>query len=100
VLSLQVLKDNLHRIFVLSRTDKFEFQTVYKDKVYIVSIEPTSDIYIKPPPTMTRRRFDIKKDVAIQLADCKTCRSVVVSGVCINKACNSYSKVVEPIVKQ
>lgn len=86
MISARHLKDRLHQLLRLAEDDGIAFKMHYKGKVFLLSFEPTGEIYKKPKrksPSTKKGKLDL------YLRDCDVCDAITVAGRCIVESCPS-----------
>ena len=87
----QVGKTFLSIVKIASK-DSMSFKFHYMKRVFVFTIEPTDGKY-KQPYRKYRRHKPVKGNVDIKIDECE-CGSIMVNGICSNKACIIQSIVV------
>jgi hypothetical protein len=87
MISARHLRDYLNEMLRLAWTSGISFKLHYKDRVFLLTIEPTGETYKRRPPKRKK-----KGKVYVYLNECEECRGILVSGMCIEKSCPSNNQ--------
>lgn len=91
MVSLEGIRKSIYTLTSLcTRGNPFVIKFHTKGLVYALIIELTDETYHPEPIKFVRRKHDSKRrDMYIKAATCKTCGSIEVAGICINKKCDT-----------
>lgn len=91
-ISLSQLRVNLFPIFNLMRDTYISFKVSYHSKIYIISIEPTSEVLrrkYRRSKTNARNKIDPN---LIESKLCPTCGDLTLNNLCMNIDCDTNQK--------
>lgn len=89
-MSLSQFRKHLFESFSLMRDTRASFEVHHRRKVYLINVEATGRKVTTPYKSKGRsNRIPIG---LVESAPCPECKSLLVSGLCMNKKCPSNQK--------
>ena len=92
MISASHLQRNLAAIFRLAQKTGMVFKMHFRDRIFLINIEPTGERYDRARWAPHKKMRARKKAVNIVLDDCKICGGVSISGMCLRKSCPTNNK--------
>ena len=89
-MTLTELRKRLFAVFYLHKEVEGSILIAYQGMEYEVTIRPTGRSTrraYRPRPGARRRKLNAYK---LKYKECKSCKSLIVEGVCLNPACPDY----------
>lgn len=86
MVSVAVLQAQLFRLFTLAYKDGLQLKVHYKDRVYMITVEPTGESYRR---TNYKKSKGQKVGIQLETHKCKTCKSLIIANICVNGDCPS-----------
>lgn len=77
---------NIYQLFKLAEPAGISLKIAYHRKVYLLTIEPTLEPYVKKK---YKKYKHTKGEIKLTTEPCANCGNIVIGGICINKKCET-----------
>lgn len=86
MVSIKTLQAHIFKLFNLAYADGLQLKVYYKDRVYLLTLEPTGEAYHR---TNYKKSKGQKVGIQLETHKCKTCKSLIIANICVNGDCPS-----------
>lgn len=83
MVGINELKPHLFSLVRMAQKKGFQIDFHYKDRVYIMTVTPTDQLY-KQPKRLSRPQ---KTGIQLTTRNCPNCKSMMVNGLCLSTTC-------------